>query len=129
MPRKYVTPAEVGRPRALVGPCILLLLAEAPGHGYELAGRLRALGYDWDGRPGPVYRELRILVDAGFVRCESSVSQSGPVPITCTLTPEGRAHLDAVAAAFTDLVDLAGEYTTRLAEARQNVPDNPPDSE
>ena len=40
---------EMGRPRALVAPSLLLLLAEAPGHGYELMERLRPLGFDWGG--------------------------------------------------------------------------------
>lgn len=55
---------EMGRPRELLAPSLLLLLAEAPGHGYELMDRLRPLGFDWGG-PGPIYRELRTLEDAG----------------------------------------------------------------
>ena len=48
--------AEVLRPRNLVQPGLLLLLAEAPGHGYDLAHRLDAL-LEWrwelaDGLPG-----------------------------------------------------------------------------
>jgi DNA-binding PadR family transcriptional regulator len=113
----------------LVGPCILLLLAETPSHGYELASRLRTLGYDWDGRPGPVYRELRILVDAGFVTCEASTSQSGPVPITCTLTPDGRAHLDAVAAALDGLTEFARHYAARYAQTCPDAHEGSPDGE
>ena len=51
---------DVAHPRALLAPCLLLLLAEAPGHGYELMERLKPLGFDWGG-PGPIYRELRAL--------------------------------------------------------------------
>lgn len=38
---------EIAHPRALISPCLLLLLAEAPGHGYELMERLKPLGFDW----------------------------------------------------------------------------------
>ena len=65
---------EAARPRGLLGPCILLLLAEAPRHGYQLIGPLKAFGFDWGG-PGPIYQELRKLFSAGLVR--SAWEQSG----------------------------------------------------
>jgi len=64
---------EVARPRGLLGPCILLL-AEAPRHGYQLIGPLKAFGFDWGG-PGPIYHELRKLFSAGIIR--SVWEQSG----------------------------------------------------
>lgn len=69
---------EMGRPRELLVPSLLLLLAESPGHGYELMERLRPLGFDWGG-PGPVYRDLRSLEDAGLVTSNWFVGQSGRV--------------------------------------------------
>ena len=42
-----------GQPKNFARPCLLLLLAEAPGHGYELMERLTALAADWGG-PGPI---------------------------------------------------------------------------
>lgn len=65
---------EAARPRGLLGPCILLLLAEAPRHGYQLIGPLKAFGFDWGG-PGLIYQELRKLFSAGLVR--SSWEQPG----------------------------------------------------
>ncbi|MCA1692030.1 MAG: PadR family transcriptional regulator, partial [Actinobacteria bacterium] len=47
--------------------CLLVLLAEAPSHGYELAERLKEWGFELSG-PGPVYRELRMLEEGGLVR-------------------------------------------------------------
>ena len=67
----------MGRPRELLAPSLLLLLAESPGHGYELMERLRPLGFDGGG-PGPIYRELRSLEDSGLVTSDWFVGQSGP---------------------------------------------------
>lgn len=65
---------EAARPRGLLGPCILLLLAEAPRHGYQLIDPLKAFGFDWGG-PGPIYQALHKLFSAGLVR--SVWEQSG----------------------------------------------------
>ena len=70
---------DVAHPRALLAPCLLLLLAEAPGHGYELMERLKPLGFDWGG-PGPIYRELRALENSGLVASAWSAPRAGPVP-------------------------------------------------
>ncbi len=80
---------DLGPPRALLAPCLLLLLAESPGHGYELMERLKPLGFDWNG-PGPIYRELRALEAANLVTSAWSAPKAGPVPRVYELTPAGR---------------------------------------
>lgn len=65
------------RPRELLPPALLLLLAEAPGHGYELMERLKPLGFEWNG-PGPIYRELRSLEAAGLITSSWAVGSTGP---------------------------------------------------
>ena len=80
---------DVAHPRALLAPCLLLLLAEAPGHGYELMERLKPLGFDWGG-PGPIYRELRALENNGLVASAWSAPRAGPVPRVYELTNEAR---------------------------------------
>ena len=57
---------DVRRPRELLSPFLLLLLAESPGHGWDLMERLRPLGFDWGG-PGPIYRDLRALEAASLI--------------------------------------------------------------
>lgn len=52
--------------RGLLGTCILLLLSEAPGHGYQLIVPLRAFGFVWRS-PGPIYQELRKLERAQLI--------------------------------------------------------------
>lgn len=100
--------------RPLLPACLMLLLGEADGHGYELAERLKRWGFELSG-PGPVYRELRLLEEAGLVQSMWSAPQSGPVPRVYQLTAEGRAALDGVAADLADIAKLISEFQTRYA--------------
>lgn len=104
---------DLGPPRALLAPCLLLLLAESPGHGYELMERLKPLGFDWNG-PGPIYRELRALEAANLVSSAWSAPKAGPVPRVYELTAAGREALERSAAGITDLQGLIAEYLARF---------------
>lgn len=104
---------DLGPPRALLAPCILLLLAEAPGHGYELMERLKPLGFDWNG-PGPIYRELRGLEAANLVTSAWSAPKAGPVPRVYELTQAGCTALERSAAGITDLQGLITQYLARF---------------
>ena len=103
---------DIAHPRALMTPCLLLLLAEAPGHGYELMERLKPLGFDWGG-PGPIYRELRALENSGLVASAWSAPRAGPVPRVYELTPEGRKALDRCAANVVELTALLNQFLSR----------------
>jgi poly-beta-hydroxybutyrate-responsive repressor len=81
--------------RHFVEPCLLLLLRERPSHGYELAERLRALGFV-DGDAAGVYRSLRSMEREGLARSAWRSSAAGPARRTYQLTPDGHAALDAV---------------------------------
>ena len=116
---------EMGRPRELLGPTLLLLLAESPGHGYELMERLRPLGFDWGG-PGPIYRELRLLEGAGLITSDWFVGQRGPGRRVYEITPSGRESLDRSVAGILGLQRLIAEYQARLravAPPRPLAPD------
>lgn len=103
---------EMGRTRELLAPSLLLLLAESPGHGYELMERLRPLGFDWGG-PGPIYRELRSLEDAGLIASDWFVGQSGPVRRVYEITPSGRESLDRSVPGVFGLQRLIAEFQDR----------------
>ena len=92
--------------------CLLLLLGEDPGHGYELTERLKQWGFELTG-PGPVYRELRLLEENGLVRSMWSAPQSGPVPRVYELTDEGRAALDSAAEDLLDISRLLDDFQAR----------------
>ena len=99
--------------RPLLTCCLMLLLAETPGHGYEVTERLKQWGFDLAG-PGPVYRELRLLEEAGLVRSMWSAPQSGPVPRVYELTAEGRGALDQASADLDSLSGLIAEFQGRF---------------
>ena len=104
--------SDVAHPRALLAPCLLLLLAEAPSHGYELMERLKPLGFDWGG-PGPIYRELRALETANLVASAWSAPRAGPVPRVYELTDAGRQALDRCAANVVNLTSLLNQFLGR----------------
>lgn len=79
-------------PRNFLQPCLLLLLAERPDHGYDLAARMRPL-HDGEGDSGGVYRALRSLEAQGLVRSEWCTSDVGPARRTYHITPAGMAVL------------------------------------
>jgi PadR family transcriptional regulator PadR len=113
---------DPSHPRALLRPCILLLLAERPGHGYDLVERLKPFGFDWGG-PGPLYQTLRRLEDAGWVVSAWDASAAGPARRTYELTDEGWAVLAGFAEGLDRLNARIDEYraryrrVTRLAAA------------
>lgn len=104
---------EMGRPREFLVPCLLLLLAESPGHGYELMERLKPLGFDWGGF-GPIYRELRWLEEAGLTRSDWVVGERGPGRRVYEITLSGREFLDESVAGVTGLQRLIASYLARF---------------
>jgi PadR family transcriptional regulator PadR len=100
-------------PAALVGPCVLLLLAESPSHGYELVDRLKGFGFDV-ARTSSLYRELRRLEDDGLVFSYWEASQTrGPARRVYELTAPGRAALEACADGAVGLADTLEDYLGR----------------
>jgi poly-beta-hydroxybutyrate-responsive repressor len=116
------TDEQLRHPNVLVGPLLLLLLAEAPGHGYELIDRLRTAGFE--NRAGSLYRELRRLEDEGLVTSYWEASQTrGPARRVYELTNDGRRALRACAASAEDLHRTLSDYVERCAAvARQGHP-------
>jgi DNA-binding PadR family transcriptional regulator len=58
--------------RGEIRSALLSVLAEGPGHGYDLIGRLEAkTGGVWRPSPGSVYPTLQLLEDEGVVRSET----------------------------------------------------------
>jgi PadR family transcriptional regulator PadR len=98
--------------RAFLRCCLLLLVAEEPGHGYELADRLNQWGFDLPG-PRPVYRELRSLEESGLARTVWAAPQSGPAPRVYALTPSGHEALDRAAHDLGDVELLLDEFRAR----------------
>ncbi|HET7486984.1 MAG TPA: helix-turn-helix transcriptional regulator [Acidimicrobiales bacterium] len=87
---------ELSSPRKILRACLLLLLEERPGHGYDLLTRLEPLGFERS-NPGRVYRALRWLESAGFVQPTWETTGVGPARRVYELSPSGRHALEVSA--------------------------------
>ncbi|HEX2028003.1 MAG TPA: PadR family transcriptional regulator [Nitriliruptorales bacterium] len=102
----------LGMPRNFLRPCVLLLLGEAPSHGYDLLEQLRALGLEHVD-PGGLYRGMRAMEQEGLVRSSWEPSDAGPPRRTYELTDEGREWLHAWAGALRDVRRMLGRFLDR----------------
>ena len=86
------TTDDTFRPRNLLPPCLLILLEEAAGYGYELQHRLDALLGSPSDTAG-IYRALNALEDDGLVTSHWERSESGPERRRYAITAVGQATL------------------------------------
>jgi len=108
-----------GLPKNFLQPCLLLLLKEEPGYGYDLVTRLKELGIDDDS--AAVYRALRALEEKSAVYSYWNTSSTGPARRMYRLTPAGDEMLEASVHAFADTHAAIERYLCRhtLAQARK----------
>ena len=105
-----------GQPKNFLRPCLLLLLREAPAHGYDLLERLREFGFERDA--GGIYRTLRALEHEGLVTSSWEASFTGPDRRTYALTQSGERWLDAWARTLDETHRMLGGYLRRYAASR-----------
>ncbi len=103
---------EGGQPKNFARPCLLLLLAEAPAHGYELIDRLRPFGFEIND-PASVYKSLRQMEQDGLVTSEWEVSARGPARRVYSLTSDGRDLLEAWALTLEQNREILGRFLDR----------------
>ncbi len=107
-------------PRHYLKPCLLLLLAEGPSHGYELLEQSRRLGIQ-GAEPGGLYRYLRSMEKEELVRSWWEPSQAGPARRTYILTDAGhlalRTSIDSLRDVRQLLVGLLDRYDSHSARA------------
>jgi len=82
--------------RGIIRACLLLLLDESPGHGYDLLTRLEPMGFDRS-NPGRIYRALRWLETADFVEPTWETTGVGPARRVFEITPAGRQAIELTA--------------------------------
>ena len=109
-----------GLPRNFLQPCLLLLVLEQPGYGYDLVGRLKPLGINDDA--ASVYRALRALEHDGAVTSSWRTSETGPARRVYNLTETGEAILRQWVAALEDTSISLARWLDRyaLVTARTN---------
>lgn len=109
-----VDQVEGGLPRNFLRPCALLLLAEAPRHGYDLLSQLGELGVG-STDPGGLYRLLRALEREGLVASRWETSAAGPARRNYEITAEGVDWLHAWAGALAESRRIVGLFLERYA--------------
>ena len=107
--------AGIARPRPLIAAHLLLLMAEQPRHGYELAASLRM--WEFEGVTASlVYRDLARLEEEGLVQSFWAASQTrGPARHMYDLTPAGRDHLAMCADDVRGLIDHLTDFLSQVA--------------
>lgn len=105
------------RVERFVEPALLLLLAGAEAHGYELAEQLGDLTPDERVDFGNLYRLLRSLEEEGLVTSRWQADAPGPAKRAYAITDDGRAVLDAWAEALRRTNRTIGEFLRRYQEA------------
>jgi PadR family transcriptional regulator, regulatory protein PadR len=99
-------------PRNFLRPCLLLLLAEQTGHGYDLMEQLGDLGIP-HADPGGLYRTLRAMEQEGLVTSWWEPSDSGPARRTYSITDEGRDWLHAWAGSLREVDRIMKRFVRR----------------
>jgi poly-beta-hydroxybutyrate-responsive repressor len=108
-----------GLPKSFLQPCLLLLLREQPGYGYDLVTRLKALGIDDDS--AAVYRALRTLEEKGAVYSYWNTSSAGPARRMYRLTPAGEEQLQTSVEALAETHLAIERYLCRHALSQSRV--------
>ena len=101
-----------GQPKNFARPCLLLLLAEAPAHGYELLDRLRPFGFEVND-PAGVYKTLRQMEQEGLVSSQWELSARGPARRVYSLSSDGRDLLGAWAFTLEKNREILGRFLDR----------------
>ncbi|HVM01010.1 MAG TPA: helix-turn-helix transcriptional regulator [Egibacteraceae bacterium] len=119
--RRLATPgdSDSAQPKNFLQACLLLLLREAPSHGYALIERLEEMGSRRD--RGVVYRTLRFLEREGLVQSAWEDSHSGPAKRSYALTPYGEEMLSAWAESLRSSARMLGEYLERYHKATKGT--------
>ena len=113
--------ARVVLPKNFLRPCLLLLLHEAPAHGYELRERLQPLGFSRDD-PGRLYGALRSLEAAKLVRSTRQSSSGGPDGRTYELTRAGEERLLEAADELQAMNGILDTFLNRCGESSVGSP-------
>jgi len=112
MTRRDFDDAPIGLPKNFIRPCLLLLLAEEPSHGYDLLLRLADLGVRQID-PGGLYRALRAMEQEGLVSSTWEASDLGPARRTYEITAEGLDWLHAWAGDLRETRRVISGFLTR----------------
>lgn len=107
-----------GLPRNYLRASLLLLIGEAPAHGYDLLEQIGQLGLR-NVDPGGLYRALRVMEQDGLVASWWEHSSAGPARRSYRLTEDGVEWLHAWAGALRE----GKRYLTAYLERYDTIVD------
>jgi PadR family transcriptional regulator PadR len=117
--------AEGALPRSYLRPCLLLMLAEGPSHGYELLEQVRRLGLR-GAEPSALYRSLRAMEREELVSSSWEMSRAGPPRRTYLLSDAGHRALRSSVGSLRDvqrlLVTMLDRYDDLVGRAATSKP-------
>lgn len=111
---------DPNQPRRFLQPCLLLLIAESPSHGYDLMDRLAAFRFERD--PGTLYRTLRWMEQRGLVRSQWVRRADGPGRRRYELTNAGHDELRSGAQALDETRGMLDAFLMRYEKVRPVSP-------
>jgi PadR family transcriptional regulator, regulatory protein PadR len=120
MARREPEALPSGLPSNYLKACSLLLISEAPAHGYQLLARLSAvapIGFDL----GALYRVLRTMEDDGLVVSTWEESALGPDRRVYAITGRGRQALDAEAEVLDEVLLHMATFIRRFTRISRRV--------
>ena len=121
---KNLEEPQGGLPRNYLRASLLLLIGEAPAHGYDLLDQIAQLGLR-NVDPGGLYRTLRVMEEDGLVSSSWEHSSAGPARRTYRLTADGVDWLHAWAGALRESHRYLSAYLTRYDTISEPAPIEP----
>lgn len=100
---------QIGAPKNILVPVILLHLRDINAYGYELMEKLTTFGLDSVDR-GNFYRILRQLEKDELVTSEWNTDENGPAKRIYAITEEGLKYLDLWAGSFGEFQQLLTNF-------------------
>ncbi|MCX7026439.1 MAG: PadR family transcriptional regulator [Spirochaetes bacterium] len=96
-----------------IDPCLLLLIAQTPSHGYDLVERLGRYGIN-EVDPTKAYRHLRHLEAEGFLESAWAAETPGPARREYRITKEGLDFLQTWPLVIQKSIDAYGAFVEDL---------------
>lgn len=112
-----------GRRGFWIEPFILLLIAEKPSHGYELASKLSEFGVfiNGVGQMGNLYRTLAQLESMGLVTTDWDIkASSGPARKVYRITEYGLEILEGYVTELANFKKRIDEFLERYSKLKGN---------
>ncbi|MBT1247602.1 MULTISPECIES: PadR family transcriptional regulator [unclassified Thermosipho (in: thermotogales)] len=104
--------------KTFIEPFILLIIAETPLHGYEIANRLSEYGIELTGlgQMGNLYRILSRLENEGFIISKWDSNAQGPSKKVYNITNKGIEQLKLNKKELTKIKNIIEKFITKVSK-------------